>query len=287
MFRPSGPAVDTDTSISRDGIRTQPDSEFPNGSVDTEQYRPTTAPLESIGHTMTNDLPQRVLHESSGRLRENSQLPGPRHGLLVDDQRQLHHDDSMVSGDEPNPGPDMNHIHPGGQEPNSVPRAGGTLQFPDTNMSEGDVNVNYELESIVNGPADSWWSNICSPISFDDPQPGIAHRAPGADGDMDFIMSDSYIPSVHQPRLIDDLVYSSSISDSDFLDMFSDMCAPYESCPPGSMCDIPNDWETQTRIDKSPFGHSEMDPNAIGMDDHCNHYQYDNQPGQSSTRSNQ
>jgi hypothetical protein len=272
-----------DTDISSDDKRIQPDSEFLNGSVNTEQYRAMTAQLESIGHIMTNNEPQTIFHESSERLQENRQLSSTRPDILIDDHRRLH-DDSMLSGDEYNPGPSMNQSDLGGQGPNSLPQISGTPEIPGRNTSDGTVNVNQEkLGNVRNCPGDSCWSNVCSEYYFNDPTQPIPHWVPGVDDDMDFIKSDSYIPSVDQAQFMDDLIYSSTINDGGFREMFckaienGDICEPYGSCSRESICGISYDLKPDSRIQQPRLGHSEMQPNGRAMSNHCNHYQYDNQ----------
>jgi hypothetical protein len=61
--------------------------------------------MQSIGHVMTNSVPERIFNGSSEHLQGHSQLSATRPDILIDDQRRLHHDDSIVWSDQYNPSP--------------------------------------------------------------------------------------------------------------------------------------------------------------------------------------
>jgi hypothetical protein len=164
--------------------------------------------------------------------------------------------DSKTWSDEYNPSPAINQIDMGGQDPNSLPQAGGTLD-----RSDGSVNLNLEqLGNILNCSRFSGRSNICSHIPYDDSQHRIPHSPPGEVQDMDFTPSESYIPFGDQTPLVDDEINSSAIGDPDVFRQFrsdfdyGEICAPSESCSPAITCEIPKDRDTQYRIKKSPLG---------------------------------
>jgi hypothetical protein len=199
--------------------------------------------IQSIGHIMTNSVPWRMFHGSSEHLQGHSQLSATRPDILIDDQRRLHHDNSIGWSDEYNPSPAINQIDMGGQNLNRLPQVGGTRDF-----SDGSVNLNLkQLGNILNRPRFSSQSNICSHIPSDDPQHRIPHSPPCEDEDMDFTSSESYIPFGGQVPLIDDEVNSSPIGDTGIFRQFrsdfddGEICAPSEFCSPASTCKIPKD----------------------------------------------
>jgi hypothetical protein len=69
---------------------------------------------EGMQYVMTNSVTERTLHGSIEHLQGHSQLSATRPDILIDDQRRLHHDDSIVWSDQYNPSPAINQIdiHP-------------------------------------------------------------------------------------------------------------------------------------------------------------------------------